>query len=692
MAMTKKRISGILLAVALFVGVFAATPAFASTTTPATGVTIDWAQEGISWTDKNIVVSTDKTFVDGTKEIAMPDADAYSDLKPETTIYIKKYYETADKAVSVEIPARPDTPAKFSLLADDITAGETSIKVNSPIAGQEFGIRQPGATEYSWTADGNFKNLIPNTAYEIVTRYPSTDKSFASDPTDPKTVPTKPTSTFFFNRAAKSLTLAPNYSAWRTEAEAKSGVLTSAKPVDPSNIADCIGSTIYVINNDTRGNIRPEIYSIDLSQPAAPAPLATTATNLYANFVGADVDAKLAELNANYEFRVISANNLEDAKKAMDALSYGDYGIWPKQGESFGLNNVVYVAIRTAADANNFASKPTLVSINQIPAAPESTDIEVKYDYKAETISFASGSILAPVAIEANTASDFTGDSIKSGDSIADLHGKEIYFRFAATDKVAASEPYPYTVKPLKLGAPAKPLVKATALSITISNFGSYAKNVEFSIDGGKTWSQKEVFTAKDDKVTAGTKYTVEARFMGDNTTLIMPSDSSKSDEFSTDKGVIVTFADGINDAKVVFEKDAALVYPETNPKIVGYTFTGWDIAAGTAVTADTTVNAQYKAIRGLKTIRKSAGSMSPVFSKSQKTYKVVLSKSTSSVKLVAKRRSTAQVVKTYYKGKVYKTYYKTVKLSRGASTTVKFYVKAADGKTTTYYVKVVRK
>lgn len=692
MAMTKKRISGILLAVALFVGVFAATPAFATTTSPVTGVTIDWAEEGISWTDKNIVVSTDKTFVDGTKEIAMPDADVYSDLKPETTIYIKKYYETADKAVSVEIPARPATPTKFSLLDDDITAGETSIKINSPIAGQEYGIKLDGEpdTAYAWNTTGVFTGLVPDTDYVVTARIPSTAGKFASNNLAPaRDITTLKTSTFFFNRNTMELTLAEGYTAWESKDVALTGVETAdAKQISGGTISTkYIGSTIYVIEDASRDLNKQNISEIALVQPSAPAALPTVATHTTADFVYADA-AALAKLNDTYQFIILTAANKTEADAAFKALTYDSpFDMW-KAPAPFGGNETVYVAIRTKADANNFASKPTLVAINQIPAAPE---VDIAYDYKAETIKFSSGTILAPIAIEANTKKDFTGDTIKSGDSIANLHSKKIYFRTPETATAAPSEAHEVEVPDFSdEKVPAVPVLSKTAESITIDNFGSYAKTVEFSIDG-INWASKATFTANDDKVADGIEYTVYARYAGDNVNRKMPSKVSSA-KVTTDKKKVVTFKNG---ATVVatskFISGAALVYPAA-PKKTGYKFAGWDVAAGTAVTADMTVNAQWKVIRGLKTIRKSAGRMTPAFKISQKTYKVVLSKSTSSVKLVAKRRSTAQVVKTYYKGKVYKTYYKTVKLSRGASTTVKFYVKAADGKTTTYYVKVVRK
>ena len=45
----------------------------------------------------------------------------------------------------------------------------------------------------------------------------------------------------------------------------------------------------------------------------------------------------------------------------------------------------------------------------------------------------------------------------------------------------------------------------------------------------------------------------------------------------------------------VELEKGAALVYPEVAPTKEGYTFTGWDVAAGTAINADTVVNAIFE-------------------------------------------------------------------------------------------------
>ncbi len=61
---------------------------------------------------------------------------------------------------------------------------------------------------------------------------------------------------------------------------------------------------------------------------------------------------------------------------------------------------------------------------------------------------------------------------------------------------------------------------------------------------------------------------------------------------------VTVTFmVDGVefskNDKQV---KGAAIVYPTTNPTKDGYTFKGWDVAADTVISADTTVNAVFEA------------------------------------------------------------------------------------------------
>ncbi len=57
-----------------------------------------------------------------------------------------------------------------------------------------------------------------------------------------------------------------------------------------------------------------------------------------------------------------------------------------------------------------------------------------------------------------------------------------------------------------------------------------------------------------------------------------------------------VTFAvDGVTYAtQDIWQSGVALVYPETEPVKEGYTFTGWSIAEGTSITADTTVNAEF--------------------------------------------------------------------------------------------------
>lgn len=46
-----------------------------------------------------------------------------------------------------------------------------------------------------------------------------------------------------------------------------------------------------------------------------------------------------------------------------------------------------------------------------------------------------------------------------------------------------------------------------------------------------------------------------------------------------------------------VMENQTVVVYPANNPTLSGYTFTGWDVAAGTALTGDLTVNATWEAI-----------------------------------------------------------------------------------------------
>ena len=46
-----------------------------------------------------------------------------------------------------------------------------------------------------------------------------------------------------------------------------------------------------------------------------------------------------------------------------------------------------------------------------------------------------------------------------------------------------------------------------------------------------------------------------------------------------------------------VMENQTVVVYPANNPTLSGYTFTGWDVAAGTVLTTDLTVNAKWNAI-----------------------------------------------------------------------------------------------
>lgn len=689
MAMTKKRISGILLAVALFVGVFAATPAFAATTTTAKGVIIDWTNGTIQFNDANLTVTI------GTADPlnAMPTAQKIDLSIPDygsadAKMIIHDRRETADKDEVVTIPARPATPAKFSLLAGDITAGETSIKINSPIAGQEYGIKPGGEpdTAYAWNTTGVFTGLVPDTDYVVTARIPSTAGKFASDNLAPaRDIKTLKTSTFFFNRNTMKLTLAEGYTAWESKDVALTGVATAdAKEILGGTISTkYIGSTIYVIENASRDLNKQNISEIALVQPSAPAALPTVATHTTADFVYADA-AALAKLNESYQFIILPAANKTEADAAFKALTYDSpFDTWEGPAP-FGGNETVYVAIRTKADANNFASKPTLVAINQIPAAPK---VDIAYDYKAETIKFSSGTILAPIAIEANTKEDFTGDTIKSGDSIANLHLKKIFFRTPETATAAPSEACEEVVPDFSdEKVPAVPVLSKTAESITIDNFGSYAKTVEFSIDG-INWASKATFTANDDKVADGIEYTVYARYAGDNVTTKMPSKVSSA-KVTTDKKMVVTFKSG---ATVVatskFINGAALVYPAA-PVKVGYKFAGWDVAAGTAVASDMTVNAKWTMIKGLKSISKTTGTLKKI---SAKSYTLRISKSKSSVKVIANKAFSGQKVKTYFGGKTYNTNYKTVKLAKGASKTVKFRAYAADGSYMTYTVKVVR-
>lgn len=46
-----------------------------------------------------------------------------------------------------------------------------------------------------------------------------------------------------------------------------------------------------------------------------------------------------------------------------------------------------------------------------------------------------------------------------------------------------------------------------------------------------------------------------------------------------------------------VMENQTVVVYPANNPTLSGYTFAGWDVAAGTVLTTDLTVNAKWNAI-----------------------------------------------------------------------------------------------
>lgn len=680
MAMTKKRISGILLAVALFVGVFAATPAFAATTTTAKGVTIDWTNETIQFNDANLTVtlggkdfhalSTAQKLEDDAHVSLIPDAGA-ADAK--MTIHDGR--ETADKDEVVTIPARPAAPKYLSSANPGWKTTTTSITILSPIAGQEYAI------DGAWLGTAAFSNLFPADSYEISARVAAVaGKSFASLPGAETTISADDFTSYFVDGASGKIGLKTGFALYSDAAMTPANKLGEG----PSyfDITEYYGKNVYV-KNTAKGTY--EVVS--LVQPAAPAAPKFTVTNDSIKLYAATTEeALLKAFMAKYEVAVLS-NNYTPAE-----LASADYYMWDNgdYATGVGAGTTMTFAIRAFGTSTTLPSAPVIVKVTTLRDAPVmQPGVNYRIDFAAEKIFF--GSDVTP--LQANTKADFTGTDIKSGDSITSVidavkaADRVVYFRYPETATLAASASVAIPeLAHRDTTAPAAPVVSSTEETITITN--KYAPGVEFSIDGSN-WTTKTVFTAKDNKVEDGKEYTVYARYAGTETAFA--SEPAKT-VTKTPAKKVVTFKSG---ATVVatskFVNGAALVYPAA-PKKTGYRFAGWDVAAGTAVNADTTVNAQWKVIRGLKTIRKSAGRMTPAFKISQKTYKVVLSKSTSKVKLVAKRRSTAQVVKTYYKGKVYKTYYKTVKLSRGASTTVKFYVKAADGKTTTYYVKVVRK
>ena len=666
MAMTKKRISGILLAVALFVGVFAATPAFAATTTTtAKGVTIDWAAETIQFNDANLTVrfnGQDFDYLDATEPCNI---SALIPTDGDRRMVIHDQRETRDKDEIVVIPARPKTPASIS----GFTVGVTSIKVSNPNAAYEFSIDSDNLKDFAVVSE--FNNLLPTTTHDVRTRVAAvTGKSFASFASTPVAITTADFTSYFVNGAEKTISLKPGYGLYTDSA------LTHR--IYTTDISAYIGKTLYV-KNEAKGTYEV----VDLSIPAAPA-----APKFIAGAFNIDFDGSAASLDAFnkvYEVAVISENSPE----ALKALKAEDYELnWANKNwhdDGIKPNTTYYFAVRARATNTTLASAPVVVAVTTLRVIPWGGPT-YRFDYPAEKIFF--GSDVTP--LEANTKADFTGTTIKTGDSITALIdatnpvNRVIYFRLPATDKLAASAvSFPVYVPQRPVVAPDAPVVSSTEETITITN-KYYVSNVEFSIDG-VNWAAKTAFTAKADKVEDGKDYTVYARFMGTSTQFASASAKTAT---KTIAKKVVTFKSGSTVvATSKFVNGAALAYPAA-PVKTGYKFAGWDVAAGTAVTADMTVNAKWTVIKGLKSISKTTGTLTK---NSTKSYTLRISKSKSSVKVIAKKAFSGQKVKTYFGGKTYSTNYKTVKLAKGASRTVKFRAYAADGSYMTYTVKVVR-
>ena len=101
-----------------------------------------------------------------------------SDVTPGTTVYVRGKRDTNNGAfipsgaISVDIPARPDTPAMPAFA--EATANSLSF---SSVEGMEYSIDGGG----TWQDNGTFEGLTPHTEYSVICRVKATETCFASE-------------------------------------------------------------------------------------------------------------------------------------------------------------------------------------------------------------------------------------------------------------------------------------------------------------------------------------------------------------------------------------------------------------------------------------------------------------------------------------------------------------------------------
>ncbi len=132
-----------------------------------------------------------------------------------------------------------------------------------------------------------------------------------------------------------------------------------------------------------------------------------------------------------------------------------------------------------------------------VPVKVKATSIEIKAVAGAEYACIPANSDVVPVYDAKN---EFTGLTAESQYTVL--------IRYAETDNAYASAPSSINVKTLKAADPEVPAVPVLADKTDISITIVPTEDYEYSIDGGKTWQLKHIFTG----LTADTAYSIIAR------------------------------------------------------------------------------------------------------------------------------------------------------------------------------------